>query len=108
MNRMAMKITQIVAVIPIGRPHRPSVHGPASNRSPARTRRKTGATYATYSAMTAIDVTAAYATVLYRYGRARMNAPAAASQMEFVGVRVLGFIRCQKPEKGTAPSRENA
>jgi len=58
--------------------------------------------------MTAIDVTAAYATGLYRYGRARMNAPTAASQIELVGVRVRGLIRCQKLDPGIAPSREKA
>ena len=59
-----MKTTQIVATIPIGRLHRPSVHGPDSNLSPARSRRKTGAMYATYRPMTAIDVIAKYATEL--------------------------------------------
>ena len=58
--------------------------------------------------MTAIEVMAAYATGLYRYGRPRMNAPTAASQIEFVGVRVRLLIRCQNELPGTAPSRENA
>ena len=37
-----------------------------------------------------------------------MNAPTAASQIEFVGVRVRLLIRCQKLVPGIAPSRENA
>ena len=59
MNRTKMNTTQIVATVPIGRLQRPRFHGPASNLSPARSRRKTGVTYATYSPMTAIEVTAA-------------------------------------------------
>ena len=58
--------------------------------------------------MTAIDVIAKYATGLHRYGSPRMKAPTAASQIELVGVRVRLLIRCQKPEAGTAPSREKA
>ena len=91
-----MNTTQIVAPIPIGRLQRPSFQGPPGTIEPARSRRNTGVMYAMYRPMTAIDVTAAYATGLNRYGRPRMNAPTAASQIEFVGVRVRGLIRCQK------------
>ena len=38
----------------------------------------------------------------------RMNAPTAANQIEFVGVRVRGLIRCQNELPGIAPSREKA
>ena len=37
-----MNTTQIVATIPIGRLHRPSVHGPSWNFLPAISRRNTG------------------------------------------------------------------
>ena len=37
-----------------------------------------------------------------------MKAPTAANQIELVGVRVRGLIRCQNWSRGTAPSREKA
>ena len=53
-------------------------------------------------------LTAAYAVTFHRYGTPRMNAPTAASQIAFVGVRVRLLMRCQNAEAGSAPSRENA
>src|SRR5262245_38728370 len=108
MNSTKTNATQIVATIPIGRLQRPSVHGPSWNLSPASRRRNTGVMYATYRPMTAIEVIAKYATGLYRYGRPRRNAPTAASQIELVGVRVRGLMRCQNLDAGIAPSREKA
>src|SRR4029077_21233612 len=58
--------------------------------------------------MTAIDVTAAYASAFHRYGSPRMKAPTAANQIELVGVRVRLLTLCQKFDAGRAPSRENA
>ncbi len=58
--------------------------------------------------MTAIEVTAAYAVALMRYGRPRTSAASAASQTAATGVRVRGFTECQMWEYGSAPSREKA
>ena len=45
--------------------------------------------------MVAIDVTAAYATLLQSTGTARRKAKTTQNQMELVGVRVRGLMRCQ-------------
>src|SRR6476659_520888 len=103
-----MNTSQMVAIVPIGRLQRPRVQGPGTNESPARSRRKTGVMYAMYRPMTAIDVMAKKATALNRYGMPKMKAPTAANQMEFVGVRVRGLIRCQNELPGIAPSRAKA
>src|SRR3984957_7111893 len=58
--------------------------------------------------MTAIEVTAPYAAPFHRYGRPRIRAPPAASQIALVGVLVRLFTRCQICEPGSAPARENA
>src|SRR5487761_1445322 len=108
MNRIVMITTQVTAVMPIGRDQRPRCHGPRRNSEPSRSRRNVGSTYATYRPMTAIDVTAAYAVLLPRYGRPRSSAPIAASQIALVGVRVRGLTLCQNALNGSAPSRENA
>ncbi len=55
-----------------------------------------------------MDVTAAYAVTLIRYGSPRARAPSAASQTAATGVRVRGLTVCQTREKGSAPSREKA
>jgi hypothetical protein len=57
-NMMQMKTVQMTATVPIGRDHLPRFHRPALNESPARNRRNVGRTYAMYSPITAIDVTA--------------------------------------------------
>ena len=46
--------------------------------------------------------------MFHRYGRPRISAPPAASQIALVGVLVRLFTLCQMAEPGSAPSRENA
>ncbi|MDH6608922.1 hypothetical protein M2164_004557 [Streptomyces sp. SAI-208] len=55
-----------------------------------------------------MEVTAAYAVTLMRYGRPRTSAPPAASHTAATGVRVRGLTVCQTCENGRAPSREKA
>src|ERR1700732_3392953 len=103
-----MNATQTTATMPIGRLQAPRCHGPRTNRSPASSRRKIGIAYAMYRPMTEIEVTAKYAAVFQIAGSVKIAAPATASQMELVGVRVRLLIRCQKFDPGSAPSREKA
>ena len=58
--------------------------------------------------MTAIEVTARYAVVLFSAGLARMIAQTVQSQMELVGVQVRTLTFDHHREPGRAPSRENA
>jgi hypothetical protein len=108
MNSTKITTTHAVATMPIGLPQRPRCHGPFSKLSPRRTRRNTGITYATYNPTVAIDVTAAYAVALHRYGSARISAPPAASHTALVGVCVRLLMRCHTFEPGMAPSRAKA
>src|SRR5215813_15651805 len=58
--------------------------------------------------MTAIAVVAAYATMLFSAGSTRIVEHTTHSQMEFVGVPVLGLTLLHHREPGSAPSRLNA
>lgn len=46
MNSTVMKVTQTIAMMPIGRLQRPRFHGPGWNRSPCISRSRVGSTYA--------------------------------------------------------------
>ena len=61
-----------------------------------------------YRPMTAIEVTAKNATVLFRAGSAITIELATHSQIEFVGVPVRGLTVAHSREYGSAPSRLNA
>src|SRR5215217_5631274 len=61
-----------------------------------------------YRPMTAIDVTARYATTLLSAGVASTTEQATHSQMEFVGVPVRGLTFAHSRDPGRAPSRLNA
>src|SRR3954452_3031151 len=61
-----------------------------------------------YRPMTAMDVTARYATTLLRAGAASTTEQQTHSQMEFVGVPVRGLTLAHSREPGSAPSRLNA
>src|SRR5215217_9406605 len=58
--------------------------------------------------MTAMDVTARYATRLFRAGSASTIEHPTHSQIEFVGVPVRGFTLAHSREPGSAPSRLKA
>ena len=64
--------------------------------------------YAMYSPITAMEVTAKYAVVLFSAGLARMSEQTVQSQMELVGVPVRRLTFAHSCEPGSAPSRENA
>src|SRR4051794_11293954 len=107
MNSTQMMITQPIAVHPTMPLYRPRFHGPA-RKSGLRSRRNTGATYAMYSPMTAIEVTARYAVVFHSEGSTSTAEQTTQSQIEFVGVPVRGLTFFQIRDPGSAPSRLNA
>src|SRR5512138_2119723 len=102
-----MITTQTIASQPIGALHLPRFHGPGWKSGFIR-RRNTGATYAMYRPITAIEVAARYAVVFQSDGRTRRTASVTHSQIELVGVPVRGLTCFQIREPGSAPSRENA
>src|SRR5438270_9483993 len=105
-NSTETKATQITAIQPIGPLQTPSRHGPGL-KSGANWRRKIGIAYAIYRPMTAIEVTATYATKSTTVGTARIKEHTTARRMALRGVRPL-FSLCHRLCPGTAPSREKA
>src|SRR5665647_3888908 len=107
MKRITMNPTHAMAIQPMAALYLPRFHSPIWKSGLSR-RSRTGVMYAMYSPITAMEVTAKYAVVLFSAGLARTSEQTVQSQMELVGVPVRRLTFAHSSEPGSAPSRENA
>jgi hypothetical protein len=109
MARRMPKARKTMAVQPMTLLNRPVYTGPGTNFSPPQTRRqKIGVPHATLFAATAREKSAAAAAGAMRQRRPRMRAMKTQPQTARTGIRRRACTWLKKPEKGRAPSRENA
>src|SRR3954454_12264942 len=114
-GRLKMTVAMIVHTTAIGHIHlyfAPSVQAPGVNLSPARQRRYTGATYATYSPIVVIETTAlnAHGTPAAfppSAGSVMISAQTATARTENIGTRRLSTVLHSR-HPGIARSREKA
>src|SRR5919199_1323345 len=114
-GRLKMIVARIVQATAIGHIQRyfaPRFQAPGSKSSPARHRRYTGATYATYRPIVVIDTTALNAhgtpaALPPSAGRVMISAQTATASTEYSGTRRLSTL-LQIRQPGIARSRENA